>query len=141
MISTEKPGTPEELVHYGVKGMKWGVKRSRDSKRVSSSKQFKKDFPTRRARRDEIRRARASVAKADIDFQFAPNAQARRNAANVYLNNPDRVTARRLTAGEKAVAALLVGTGVAAAPVAAGVATNIAIRKGIERNQRRKSKK
>lgn len=30
MISTEKPGTPEELVHYGVKGMKWGVRKQRD---------------------------------------------------------------------------------------------------------------
>lgn len=30
MISTEKPGTPEELLHYGVKGMKWGVRKQRD---------------------------------------------------------------------------------------------------------------
>jgi hypothetical protein len=27
----EKPGTPEELVHYGVKGMKWGVRKSSSS--------------------------------------------------------------------------------------------------------------
>lgn len=30
MIDTTKPGTPEELVHYGVKGMKWGVRKKRD---------------------------------------------------------------------------------------------------------------
>jgi hypothetical protein len=27
VISTEKPGTPSELVHVGVKGMKWGVRK------------------------------------------------------------------------------------------------------------------
>lgn len=25
--SVEKPGSPAELVHYGVKGMKWGVRK------------------------------------------------------------------------------------------------------------------
>lgn len=25
-VSVEKPGTPEELAHHGVKGMKWGVR-------------------------------------------------------------------------------------------------------------------
>lgn len=27
MIPTEKPGTPAELVHHGIKGMRWGVRR------------------------------------------------------------------------------------------------------------------
>lgn len=31
MITTEKPGTPEELLHYGVKGMKWGVRKERSA--------------------------------------------------------------------------------------------------------------
>jgi hypothetical protein len=26
-VSVEKPGTPEELAHHGIKGMKWGVRR------------------------------------------------------------------------------------------------------------------
>lgn len=26
MISVEKPGSPQELVHFGRKGMKWGVR-------------------------------------------------------------------------------------------------------------------
>lgn len=29
MISIEKPGTPSELVHLGVKGMHWGVRKER----------------------------------------------------------------------------------------------------------------
>lgn len=38
IVDLEKPGTPEELVHYGVKGMKWGVRKSytdRVSKRAA----------------------------------------------------------------------------------------------------------
>lgn len=36
MISTEKPGSPEELVHFGKKGMKWGIRK--ESSTNSSSK-------------------------------------------------------------------------------------------------------
>src|SRR4051812_7088977 len=31
MISVEKPGTPYELVHHGVKGMHWGIRKERTS--------------------------------------------------------------------------------------------------------------
>lgn len=30
-VSVEKPGTPAELVHHGIKGMKWGVRKDRTS--------------------------------------------------------------------------------------------------------------
>lgn len=30
-VSLEKPGTPEELMHFGVRGMKWGVRKLTDS--------------------------------------------------------------------------------------------------------------
>ena len=36
MLSVEKPGTPEELAHVGVKGMKWGVRNVRTSGPTSS---------------------------------------------------------------------------------------------------------
>ena len=29
IVPLEKPGTPTELIHYGVKGMKWGVRNRR----------------------------------------------------------------------------------------------------------------
>ena len=31
IVPLEKPGTPEELVHFGRKGMKWGVRKERTS--------------------------------------------------------------------------------------------------------------
>jgi hypothetical protein len=31
MISIEKPGTPEEILHFGTKGMRWGVRNDRTS--------------------------------------------------------------------------------------------------------------
>jgi hypothetical protein len=31
IVPLEKPGTPEELVHFGVRGMKWGVRKSQSS--------------------------------------------------------------------------------------------------------------
>ena len=38
MISVEKPGTPEELVHFGVKGMRWGVRKEREASDSSATK-------------------------------------------------------------------------------------------------------
>jgi hypothetical protein len=31
IVPLEKPGTPEELIHFGVRGMKWGVRKSQSS--------------------------------------------------------------------------------------------------------------
>lgn len=31
MLSIEKPGTPSELIHFGKKGMKWGVRNESSS--------------------------------------------------------------------------------------------------------------
>lgn len=44
-----KPGTPEELVHFGVKGMHWGVRTNRDSGGGGSSTK-KSSSPTKSAK-------------------------------------------------------------------------------------------
>jgi hypothetical protein len=30
-VSVEKPRTPEEIVHFGVKGMRWGVQKKQET--------------------------------------------------------------------------------------------------------------
>jgi hypothetical protein len=39
-VSIEKPGTPEELVHAGIKGMKWGIRKKRE---VSPERKAKRE--------------------------------------------------------------------------------------------------
>ena len=136
MIPTEKPGTPEELAHYGVKGMKWGVRRQT---RRQANADFKKKFSTAEARRTEIMRARASVARDKANVDFAPTLAARKAANQVYLNNPDRATALRLTRGEKVVTAILAGAvPPATIPIAVGVAARSQVRRNIQAQQARK---
>lgn len=96
-VALEKPGTPGELVHFGTKGMKWGVHRTQ------GTHQFKKDFPTAGARFNEIRRARLSVETTKNVYKSAPKGPERQKLKEVHLKNPDRATALRMTRGEKAV--------------------------------------
>lgn len=42
MLPIEKPGTPEELVHFGVKGMRWGVRKSETSSNTGSNAKARK---------------------------------------------------------------------------------------------------
>lgn len=46
IVPLEKPGTPEELVHFGVKGMKWGVRKSpvTSNRRSIEKKQYRKEY-------------------------------------------------------------------------------------------------
>jgi hypothetical protein len=41
-VSLEKPGTPSEIVHYGVKGMKWGVRKSYTDKVDAKAARFRR---------------------------------------------------------------------------------------------------
>ena len=50
MIDADKSGTPEELLHYGVKGMKWGV---RKPKYTESRKEYKSRVKAERREHDE----------------------------------------------------------------------------------------
>lgn len=45
-IPIEKPGNPEELVHYGVKGMHWGIHKAEET--VGSARTFIKEKKTER---------------------------------------------------------------------------------------------
>lgn len=103
MISTEKPGTPEELVHFGVKGMKWGVHRT------AGSRAFKESNPKNADRRHEIKRARASVKATKTAYKAEKDPGKKQMLKDTHLSNPDKATALRLKRGEKVAALLLAG--------------------------------
>ena len=110
-VSDSKPSLDTALAHYGVKGMKWGVRKAQDG---GSSK-----GPSRRQRRKErnaeIRRARVATAvrrgkleEGIIDLEFGDTKRVRANGARMIAkysdqlaNSPDTQTAEKLTTGEK----------------------------------------
>lgn len=97
IIGQDKPSLEDALQHFGVRGMKWGI---------------------RKGVGPEIRRARLNVANASSDIRAqkkivrkttdrgtAERAAGKKKVADMemaLLNNPDRATAMRMTRGEKA---------------------------------------
>lgn len=137
--------TPEEwLAHYGVKGMKWGVHRNRDRPGGADGKSEKKSKPTQR----EIYKARRSVRNDNERLYDAhtemkkttKRGSAERKAAEKEfakmrldaLNNPDRVTALRVSKGEAVVLAVL---GSPASAIGVGIGRAAARNKIAERQK------
>lgn len=71
MISTEKPGSPEELIHFGAKGMRWGVRKEEKTSNRKSSKSETSKWSTKKRTRVENRakghEATARKAQVEID--------------------------------------------------------------------------
>lgn len=132
MITEEKPSL-EELMHYGKKGMKWGVRRKYTSAEIRDAR-IRTD-----SRVSELRR---QADKLNIETARNPNSKASKAAAKEFskmstefLKNPDRATAARLTRGEKVVLGLLAVGFPVAGTVGAGaaVAVRTAARRSIEK--------
>jgi hypothetical protein len=97
MLHQEKPPLDELTIeHFGIKGMQWGVRKHYSGGQIRTARRSANQ--TRMAVDDARLAVRAGVApestlaKAKLD----------------HLNNPDRVTASRITKGEVAVAAILI---------------------------------
>jgi hypothetical protein len=103
MIAVEKPGSPSEILeHVGVLGMKWGVHRTR------GTHEFKAKNPTSAQRTVAIKSARSRQAVRKQAFKAEKRGSVKRtDLKKVYLNNPDRATALRLTRGQKVVRGFL----------------------------------
>lgn len=112
ITDVKKPGTPEELVHAGVKGMKWGVRKQRTP---SAGQRFKTANPTGRQRDSAILKARTKLNTGQ---------------SHSYANE---AVARRLTRGEKAVAGILLVSGIGTIPIAVALGVNKGLQKRAER--------
>lgn len=101
IVGGEKPSLPE-LAHYGVMGMKWGHRqKATGAQVVAARKNLRKE--TRAYRQDYKKYKKAadgSARKSVLEAKL-------RKRQEDYLNNPDRVIATRMTAGEKFTTALL----------------------------------
>ena len=88
--------------------MKWGVRQKQQRARARS-KEFERKFPTSKARTQEIFRARKQTHREQKAFERAKDLVEKEKARKVFLNNPDRATAMRLTEGEKWTLGLIAG--------------------------------
>lgn len=109
----EKPGTPAELVHHGVKGMKWGTRKGPSS--------------------SDIYRARARSQLRLTNALTEKDKEKRSALIEAYNNHPDRATALRYTRGEKAIHGILAASGVATIPIGVAATARVVSRKRLER--------
>lgn len=141
MIVDDKPDLME-LAHYGVKGMKWGVRRKRSSSSSSSpAKPSTQEIRNARIRQNSRRiQINNQAVKLNLATGKAKDREAKKlNKLQMdFLDSPDRATELRLTRGEKAVLTVfavslpIVGT----AGVAVGAGARLAARKSIEKEQK-----
>ena len=132
-----KPDSPTEVVlaHYGVKGMKWGVRIAKPTSRQIV------DARVRQAvRQREFGRTvdRLNLVSGGTDKKA--QVQAVRNfekARKEFLTNEDRVTAARTTRGEKLVQALLLGP-LALVTIPMGKAQEVAVARSVDRERARR---
>lgn len=125
-VSIEKPGTPQELVHFGVKGMKWGVRKQDDT----SNRKAAKPISERKEKNAKKHEAKADLYQKRIDLinSFGPSKNGiqqnyRDNLKKDFANKRDVELKRardiregRLTDQQKKV---LIGAGIAAAIIIA----------------------
>jgi len=118
----------DELMHYGVLGMRWGKRKSSDSSGDSSASAPRKpkirtaDIKEARKRQD-VRVREFEEAAADYYTSRSAKGEAfaertMRNKEWELFNNPDVAVANRMTAGEKWTTAFFVGAPVVVAALA-----------------------
>lgn len=88
IVSIEKPGTPAELVHYGIKGMKWGVRKKREtSGRGGGKKEISSEKRAKREAKAQKYDKRAATYQKRID---QVKARPKQTAVQKYLIEGDR---------------------------------------------------
>lgn len=140
----EKPSL-EDVAHFGVKGMKWGVRKKVSAQEIKRArKNFGRKLEDFQDKREELRKTTVRGSKARVAGEKRLS-----KVRMSLLNDPDRATALRMTKGEKWLAGVVAGVGVvgsggavapvaAAAGIAVGVASRTVARKVIESKQRKR---
>jgi hypothetical protein len=131
MIHDSQP-TLEELRHYGVLGMKWGKSRAKAT--GTEIRKARRDFEGKRADYWDAQKAVRKTTKRGSAEREAGNKKTA-DMRLALLKDPDRVTASRLTRGEKAIYAALAVTGVGTAPALVALAGTSAVSRRIEKKQ------
>ena len=119
---SQKMGIDDFLAHYGVKGMRWGVRKDKEKTWQQEDRELRKKLKDQKFTKDEILTARANQkvraaayqrevdkSKRDPETGLLLYTDAVHKVATDWSKSPDRYTANRKTAGEKFVATLLAG--------------------------------
>ena len=116
----------DELMHFGVLGMKWGHTRAK-----ATGDQIRAARVATRKQVNKINTQRANFATAAKGTPKRDNEKVKLDVLEkIYKKNPERVVATRMTRGEKIVGVLLGGPlGLAA------IAGSSAVSRRIERKQ------
>lgn len=98
----------DELYHYGVPGMKWGVRKAARNKTLAAKKRYKKTLSTA-VDEKTIRSAREKYKKEKADIK----AKARKEIAQIEFEK-EANTPAAVKAGKKTVSAFLKSSGTVA---------------------------
>ena len=117
--SYEKPSL-EDLTHYGVKGMKWGVRKA-----AANRREIKSARARQRIRKDDIRKLQAKALETASPKGKAAAEKALAKAMDDFKSNPDYRTSKKFTALEQIGISAV--SGVAALPAVPPSVTSPAV--------------
>jgi hypothetical protein len=144
IVGQDKSGIDEAMAHFGVKGMKWGVRKQASTSDIKGArKRFGRKVEDFHDQKRELRETtrRGTQARAAGEKRLG-------KLEMKLLQDPDRATAFRLTRGEKWIIAAVGAGGTVATgallPAVAGagvLATRSLVSRGIEAKQKQRDNK
>lgn len=145
------PPQPNDIMHYGVRGMKWGIRRSKYYKDDGSLTRYGKLRANKHKMSPDQYKAKKKKLKSDIDKKYREinlntglgqkllwNRATRRRQAEYMVNRGMREQDAANKAKRDAVRNTAVIT---AAQLAGTAATNLAYRKLVERKAKKEGKR
>lgn len=109
-LNDVNPDLQDTLAHFGVKGMKWGVKRQQRKEKNQQIRDARQRIANKEA---EIINLDRQANKASSTKERARLDKLSTKKAVDLFNSPDHATAARMTSGEKWVNGIMLGTTVA----------------------------